>query len=161
MRSRDPSATSDPTGTPATAASNVMETVHAVMHLYRARQFRDMRAGPHDLTHMESKALGYFARHPGATQSDLMAHSGRDKAQLARLVRGLRDKGLLEATVDEADRRSTRLHVTDAGQAIWRALRRSGDVLAEVAVAGLDDAQRRQLLALLAKVKTNLDAAAD
>ncbi|TWI61166.1 DNA-binding MarR family transcriptional regulator [Pseudoduganella lurida] len=156
MRSRDTEADSTD---PVTDAATVMETVHAIMHLYRARQFRTMRNGPHDLTHMESKALGYFARHPGATQSDLMAHSGRDKAQLARLVRGLRDRGLLEATVDEMDRRSTHLHVTAEGKAISRALQRSGEVLAEVAVTGLDEAQRRQLLALLAQVKKNLDAA--
>jgi hypothetical protein len=36
---------------------------------------------------MEGKVLGFFARHPGATQRDLAQHSGRDKAQLARLIK--------------------------------------------------------------------------
>jgi len=143
---------------PADSASAVFDAIHEIMHLYRAQQYRALRDGPHDITHMEAKVLGYFARHPGATQSDLMVHAARDKAQLARLVRGLRDKGWLEATVDEADRRSTRLHVTEEGKAIARSLQREGDQLARVAAAGLDDAERRQLLALLEKVRGTIDA---
>lgn len=143
---------------PGDSASAVFEAIHSIMHQYRAHQYRALRDGPHDLTHLEGKVLGYFARHPGATQSDLVAHSGRDKAQLARLVRTLRDKGLLEATADDADRRSTRLHVTEQGKAIARSLHRSGEQLAQVAAAGLDEDERRQLLALLDKVRVTLDA---
>jgi DNA-binding MarR family transcriptional regulator len=139
-------------------ASAVFEAIHTLMHMYRARQFRALRGDAHELTHLEGKVLGYFARHPGATQSDLIAHSGRDKAQLARLVRGLRDKGLLEAAVDEEDRRSTRLHVTEQGKAVARSLHRAGERLAEAAVADLDAAERRQLLALLNKVRVQLDS---
>jgi DNA-binding MarR family transcriptional regulator len=137
----------------ADSASAVFDAIHDIMHLYRAQQYRALRDGPHDLTHMEAKVLGYFMRHPGATQSDLTAHSGRDKAQLARLIRGLRDKGLLEAAVDEADRRSTRLRVSEAGKAIARTVQKRGEQLAQLAAAGLDDGERRQLLALLAKVR--------
>jgi DNA-binding MarR family transcriptional regulator len=138
-------------------ASAIFEAIHTIMHLYRARQYREVRDDPHDLTHLEGKVLGYFARHPGATQSDLIAHSGRDKAQLARLVRALRDKGLLEAVVDDVDRRVTRLHVTAAGKAISRSLHKSGERLAQEAVAGLSDDERRRLLALLDKLRINLD----
>lgn len=140
------------------SASAVFEAIHSIMHQYRMHQYRVLREGPHDLTHMEGKVLGYFARHPGATQSDLIAHSGRDKAQLARLVRGLRDKGLLEATVDAADRRSTRLDVTAQGRTIARNLQRGGERLAQAAAAGLDETERRQLLALLEKVRVTLGA---
>lgn len=142
----------------ADSASAVFEAIHSIMHQYRAAQYRVLRDGPHDLTHLEGKVLGYFAHHPGATQSDLVARSGRDKAQLARLVRGLREKGLLDATVDAEDRRSTRLHVTEQGQAVARSLQRGGARLAQVAAAGLDEAERRQLLALLEKVRVTLDA---
>ena len=71
---------------PADVADEVVESIHAVMHLYRARQYRTLREGPSDLTHLEGKVLGFFGRHPGATQSDLVAHSARDKGQLARLI---------------------------------------------------------------------------
>jgi DNA-binding MarR family transcriptional regulator len=139
-------------------ALEVLERVHDIMHLYRSAQQRSLRAGPHDLAHMEIKVLGFFARRPGATQSDLAAHSGRDKAQLARLVRGLRDRGLLEAVADEADKRSTRLSLSEEGKAMFAALHVHDGALAEAALAGIPEAERATLLDLLARVHANLEA---
>lgn len=140
------------------APDDVLEAVHAVMHRVRALQYRAALGTPVELTHMDGKVLGFFARHPGATQSDLAAHSGRDKGQLARLVGGLKERGLLEAQADAADRRQIRLTPTAAGRAVQQALQRRRRRLADVAVAGLTEAERRQLLALLARVQANLAA---
>jgi DNA-binding MarR family transcriptional regulator len=142
----------------AASAEEVFEMIHDIMHLYRARQYRAVRDGGHDLTHMDTKVLGFFARRPGATQSDLAATSGRDKAQLARLIRGLRDKGLLEARVDEEDRRSTRLQATAEGLAVFGQLHRQGAQLAGVAVADLKEDEQTQLVSLLRRVHARLQA---
>jgi len=143
---------------PPSSALEVLERVHAIMHLYRSAQQRSLRAGPHDLAHMEIKVLGFFARRPGATQSDLAAHSGRDKAQLARLIRGLRDRGLLDATADETDKRSTRLALSEAGKAMFAALHRHDGALAETALEGIAETERATLLDLLERVRANLEA---
>ena len=145
-------------------AGEVMEAIHAIMHLYRSRQFGALRldaAGPGEITHMESKALGYFARRPGATQRDLVQHSGRDKAQVTRLVQGLRDKGLLDACPDEADRRSTRLFLSSAGEAVFAQMHRQGRQLAERALADLDPQERAQLASLLGRIEARLRAEQD
>jgi len=136
----------------------VLELVHGVMHLYRARQFRALRDAEQGVTHMESKVLGFFARNPGASQSDLVVHSGRDKSQLARLIGGLRDRALLDAEVDPADRRSIRLHLTAQGQAANEAVRRQARKLSTAAVKGFTDEERAQLAALLERVWVNLDS---
>jgi DNA-binding MarR family transcriptional regulator len=143
---------------PAMPADEVFESIHDIMHLYRSRQYRALREEPYELTHMENKVLGFFAQHPGATQSDLAAHSGRDKAQLTRLIRGLRDKGLLEARVDEEDRRSTRLQLTAEGRAIHRKLHAQGARLAGIAVTGMSEEECRLLVTLLERVRSNLEA---
>jgi len=137
---------------------DVLDLVHRLMHDYRALQYRSLRDGKHGVTHMEAKVLGFFHQHPGATQSDLAQHSGRDKAQMARLIKGLRDRGLLTAEVDEADRRNVRLSLSSAGQAVQRALRQQSKRLAEKAVSGLSDSEHQQLLALLHRVHGNLNA---
>jgi DNA-binding MarR family transcriptional regulator len=139
-------------------AGDVMESVHAIMHLYRSRQQRSLRGEQHELAHMEVKALGFFARHPGAAQSDLVAHSGRDKAQVARLIRGLRERGLLHAEADEADRRSTRLSLSEQGRDLYAALHRHDGQLAALALAGLSEGEQASLLGLLARVRANLEA---
>lgn len=135
---------------------DVLELIHAVMHQYRALQYRFLRDGPQDITHMEGKVLGFFERHPGGTQSDLAQHSGRDKAQLARLIKGLRDKGLLDAETDEADRRQVRLRLSETGTAVQRELKRQARQLSSHAVTGLDAPEQQQLMALLKRVQTNL-----
>jgi DNA-binding MarR family transcriptional regulator len=136
----------------------VFEAIHSIMHLYRARQMRAAGAGVPELTHMEGKVLGFFARRPGATLSDLVAHSGRDKAQLTRLIRALRERGLLDAQADEQDRRSTRLHLSGSGEAIHAGWHRQGAEAAEEALKGVPEAERAALLALLERVRANLDA---
>lgn len=139
-------------------ATEVMESVHAIMHLYRSRQQRSLRGEQHELAHMEAKVLGFFARRPGASQSDLVAYSGRDKAQVARLIRGLRERGLLHAEADEADRRSTRLSLTDEGRSLHAALHRHDGQLAAAALAGLSEAEQATLLGLLGRLRANLEA---
>lgn len=139
--------------------SDVFEAIHAIMHLHRAQQLRASQEGGAPLTHMENKVLGYFGRHPGATQRDLAVHSGRDKAQLARLIGGLREKGLLDAVTAADDRRSTCLQLSDAGRAVHAELRAHGALLAQAALSGLDDSERAQLLALLDRVQANLAGA--
>ena len=136
----------------------VLELVHAVMHQFRSQQYRALEGVEDGLTHMEGKVLGFFARHAGATQSELVQHSGRDKAQLARLIKGLRERGLLSAEADDADRRNVRLQLTDEGQAMLRTLRLQGRKLEARAVAGLSADQRQRLVELLQHVKRNLEA---
>jgi DNA-binding MarR family transcriptional regulator len=146
------------------SGEDALEVMHAIVHLYRSQQMRGLRngiqAGSHELAHMEIKVLRFFGRHPNATQSDLVAHSGRDKAQVARLIKGLRDAGMLDATADEADRRSTRLTLSSAGQAVCEELRRQSGALGKIALAGLDTDEQARLMALLARVRVNLEAGA-
>ncbi len=139
------------------SAETVIELVHDVMHQFRARQYQVLRDGAHDVTHMESKVMGFFSRHPGATLSELVAHSGRDKAQLAKLVKGLRERELLLGEPDPADRRNVRLRLSDAGRAVQRALRAEGHALNTRAVEGLDASEQAQLIGLLGRLKANLD----
>ena len=143
--------------TKAAAADAVLELVHTVMHQFRSRQYQVLRDGLHDVTHMESKVMGFFAHHPGATLSDLAQHSGRDKAQLARLVKGLRERALLDAAADAVDRRNVHLTLSAEGHAVQQALRREGRTLNARAVDGLSAKEQAQLVELLGRVKANLD----
>ena len=103
--------------------------------------------------------LGFFGRHPGATQSELAEHSGRDKAQLARLIKGLKDRGLLLAEADPQDGRLWRLHLSPEGQAIRRAVQQQARQIGQRALAGLNDKEQAQLLDLLLRLSDSLQAA--
>lgn len=135
----------------------VLELVHQVMHAFRSQQYRALDDPEHGITHMEAKVLGFFARRPGATQRELAEHSGRDKAQIARLIKGLRERGLLDGEPDAEDRRNLRLQLTEAGRAIQRMLQHGGRKLEARALAGFSEAERRQLAAMLARLQANLE----
>ena len=139
-------------------ADDVLELVHRLMHDYRALQYRALRDAPHGVTHMEAKVLAFFQRRPGATQSELAQHSGRDKAQLARLIKSLRERELLVAQADAADRRNVHLSLSPEGLAIQRALRQQAKRLGTKAVTGLNEREHQQLLALLRQVRNNLNS---
>jgi DNA-binding MarR family transcriptional regulator len=153
-----PASGSTPGKKAAASADAVLDLVHTVMHQFRSRQYQVLRDGPYAVTHMDSKVMGFFAHHPGATLSDLAQHSGRDKAQLARLVKGLRERELLVGEPDAADRRNVRLRLSEPGRTVQEALRREGRALNERAVAGLSITEQATLVDLLARVKANLDA---
>ncbi len=149
-----------PRGPTHASGDEVVELVHTVMHQLRSLQYQALRDGPLTLTHMESKVLNYFGRQPGATQSDLVQHSGRDKAQLARLIKGLRERGLLASEADEADRRNLRLTLTAEGQGLLKTLQQQTRKVNAQAVAGLSPAEREQLRGLLQRLRDNLDGGA-
>jgi DNA-binding MarR family transcriptional regulator len=138
---------------------HVLELVHTVMHRYRSQQYQVLRGGRHDITHMESKVLDFFGHHPGATQTDLSAHNGRDKAQMARLIKALRDRGLLDGEAGEADRRSIQLTLSADGKSVLLTLQRQSQRLNAKAVDGFSKTEQRQLAAFLQRVKANLGAA--
>lgn len=135
---------------------DVLELMHGIMHAYRSAYHQRLLDGLHGVTHMDSRVLGYFSRHPGATLSDVSAHSGRDKAQLTRLIKGLRDKGLLQGEVSENDRRNVKLTLTPRGHGIHHALQQEHRRLEARAIADLSEPQLQQLVTLLQQISRNL-----
>ena len=158
MRKSNDNVNHSPAAAHASQGNEVLDLVHRVMHQVRSQQFQALRDGPSNVTHMESKVLGFIGRHPGSTQSDLAQHSGRDKAQLARLVKGLRERGLLHGQADADDRRNLRLMLSDAGGAVLRQLQQQMQRVGERALAGFSAAEQQQLQALLQRLQHNLEA---
>jgi DNA-binding MarR family transcriptional regulator len=139
-----------------TVDADVLETIHVVMHRVRALQMKQFGAGDLGLSAMEGKALGFFSRRPGTTLSDLAEHSGRDRAQLTRLIASLKEKALLEARPDEKDGRVVRLFPSASAKAIHAKMQRRRRALAEKAVSGLSADEQAQLVGLLERVKAAL-----
>ncbi|GAT32717.1 DNA-binding transcriptional regulator, MarR family [Terrimicrobium sacchariphilum] len=142
---------------PLSEAEQVFESIHYLMHLFRSGMYRVLRDGPYKLTHLEGKLLGYFSRHPGSTLGDLAEETGKDKGQLARLIRSLKEQGLLASVEDDTDRRKVKLALTPQGEKIHQMLRKEVSRLSEIAIQGLDAGQRQYLLARLNRIQSNLE----
>lgn len=137
--------------------NDVLWVMHMIMHRYRAKQFELLRDGNYDITHMEAKVLSYLGRYPGAAQGDLSRFMERDKAQLARLIKGLRDKCLLSSDADPIDRRIMRLTLTDAGRDVTHIMHQQGQSLKKLGIEGLSEEEQQQLLSLVRRVYDNFE----
>jgi DNA-binding MarR family transcriptional regulator len=136
----------------------IAEEIHQVRHLFIARRYSAAPDGAQDLARMEARTVLFVSRRAGATHSDLVTHLTRDKGQVARLVATLRDRGLLVARTDSADRRVQRLDLTVKGRTALAAIQRERQQVAKESVAGLTANERQELLTLLRKVRRNLEA---
>ncbi len=143
----------------APSTAEVFEAIHDVMHLIRSEQYRVVRDGAGELSHMEGKILGFLAKHPGGTLSELVVRFSRDKGQLARLIKSLKKRGFVSAKADPADRRNMRLHATPAGVEVRAALERRLRHLTKLAVRDVNAEERRELVRLLKKLRANLENA--
>ncbi len=103
--------------------AQIFEAMHDLVHVYRARMMEVVASIHSELTYNEVRALMFVGRHPGATQKELVQHASADKAQIARLVALLLDKGWLQCAPHEHDKRSRCLHLSPQGQALFNAVR--------------------------------------
>ncbi|MET0209322.1 MAG: MarR family winged helix-turn-helix transcriptional regulator [Burkholderiaceae bacterium] len=136
--------------------ADVGERLHALMHRMKRRMHHAMSTDPDGLAPMAWRTLGYFARHPGHSASDLVENVGRDKAQVARLVRELTDRGLLAGTPAAHDQRRIELRLTPAGRQVERqAARRRRRIEAEM-LAGFSATEQAQLAGYLERLHAAL-----
>lgn len=135
------------------AETEVLDRLHALMHALRRHLHEAGRDDPQALPPMEARALAYFVRHPGHTQSDLVQHAGRDKAQIARIVKALHERGLLHSEPDAADARRHCISATPAGRAAQQATRQQLVQFEKKLTAGLSASERAGLIALLDRLK--------
>lgn len=140
------------------APPDVFEAMHDLLHAYRAHMVRALASVHPELTQNEVRALMFIGRHPGASQKELVRHSGADKAQVARMVGLLEDKGWLQRLPSAEDKRSRCLTLSPQGQALVRGVRAVRQKLAHTVLQGCDAGTQQQLLALLAQVRSTLDA---
>ncbi|WP_341677013.1 MarR family transcriptional regulator [Niveibacterium sp. SC-1] len=139
------------------ALPDALEALHELTHAIRAHLHRPRREDANAPPPMEARALGFFMRHPGATQTDLVAHSGRDKAQVARLIKSLIERGLLKAEANPQDGRSLCLRPTEEGLAECKAFLQERRRLGKQLVQGLSAEQLAGFQAVITHMRANLD----
>lgn len=77
---------------------------------------------------------------------------------MTRLLDKLEARGILSRVADPGDRRALHIHLTDAGKAIWLDIDQCGQRVREAALRGMEVAEREQLIALLERVRDNLNS---
>ena len=111
-------------------SADVFELLHELLHLFRARLLQSIETAQPGLTFNEFRILMHTGRNPGITQKELVEHSHTDKAQMARTLAQLQDKGWLERSTSEADKRVRCLQLSAQGLQLYARLRTLREELA-------------------------------
>ena len=130
-------------------AADVFEVLHDLMHLFRARLLQSLERIQPGLTFNEFRILMHTGRHPGITQKELVEHSHTDKAQMARMLTQLQDKGWLERSASEADKRVRCLQLSAQGQQLFAQLKNQREQIAAELLGDFPANQQKQLRELL------------
>jgi DNA-binding MarR family transcriptional regulator len=96
--------------------------------------------------------LAILERNPGLKQTEIAAALGIKRTNFVGLVNSLEERGLIERRAGNHDRRSSAIHLTEAGKVLVRRLRRMVERHERRITAGFDDGERRQLLAMLQRL---------
>jgi DNA-binding MarR family transcriptional regulator len=96
--------------------------------------------------------LGHLATAEGSSQQALADALGVHRSAMVALVDDLEARGLAERRRDPADRRAYTLHLTREGRRRFTELRAIADRQEAELLAGLEPADRRELVDLLRRV---------
>lgn len=135
---------------PAKPGIEILNLVNAIERRTTARMQRLLREAGLGLAAMEARTLRFIARHPGCTQQDIVRASGRDKAQIARIVKHLRERDLVASATAGRGRRA--LALSEAGKAVHARAEALRARTARELVGELDPDEQARLEALLARL---------
>jgi DNA-binding MarR family transcriptional regulator len=99
-----------------------------------------------DLTPTKISVLMDVVRRGPLRLSDVAAAEGINPTMLSRVIAGLVDRGLLERTSDEADRRAAWVKATTAGRRVSERIRRERTNAINGALTKLTEDERRHIL---------------
>ena len=103
------------------------------------------------------KLILFLARQPGAGQREIAEFSHVSAAAVNQTVREMLSAGLLRKEADAADKRRTRLYLTDGGEAVAERMRRSFEERDARITAALTPEKEKELIAMLDTVRVCLE----
>ncbi|WP_240497040.1 MarR family transcriptional regulator [Thioclava sp. F42-5] len=110
-----------------------------------------IKDAPLELTSVQFAALDALSREPGMDQAQLAARIAYDRATIGDVVKRLVQKGLVERTVSETDRRARSLHLSPKGAEALEGARPVVTRLQAEILEGLSQEEAAQFIALVRK----------
>ena len=121
----------------------------------------DERARQIGVTRAQWRTLVTLRIHEGINQGGLADLLEVEPITLCRMVDRLEEAGLVERRRDPADRRAWQIFLTPRALPLLDQLRGLGDALIEVALDGLSEARRTELIDTLNVIRTNINSPSD
>jgi DNA-binding MarR family transcriptional regulator len=129
----------------------ILNLINALAHQATAAMQRSLREAELGLVAMEARTLRFIARHPGCTQNDIVHESGRDKAQIARIIKVLLERDEIRKKTAVGGKRQ-QLEVTPVGAKSHEKAETLRTVVAQAMVANISAKERAELERILRRM---------
>ena len=133
---------------------NIGSMLAQVSRLFR-RRF-DERAREIGVTRPQWQVLSLLKRHEGINQGKLAELLEVEPITLGRMIDRLQEADLVERRANPADRRAWLLYVTAKGHKLVESLIPHAEETFDQALDGFSSAEQVQLMAMLARLRSNL-----
>jgi DNA-binding MarR family transcriptional regulator len=133
-----------------------LDTLFTLFAALRGEMRASFNDSPPGLAPMHMRVLKHCLHHAGTSQQALVRASGRDKGQIARLVKDLDEQGLLQRQPDPADGRSQLLTPTPAGRAACQQFRQQEAAVARRLFESMSPADVQSFIDQLAALRQRL-----
>ena len=139
---------------PQTSLSSALFTL---AQSYRVTVREAINANELGLNALHVRCLHIIAETQHCTANDIVTKTGRDKAQIARLVKELIKLELVSKCADENDKRCLILSFTDQGSALFSRLEVAEQEVDAKLCHGLTDQQVRDFIAIATTMIENIN----
>lgn len=134
----------------------IADTLGELSHLFRTELRQASVGNDARVTAFQGQILTYIGRNPGLSVLALADLSGRDKAQVTRMLVELEALNLIRRERSTCDRRSMLLNLTDAGEELARQALARRQTLATGMLEPLTKDERAALHDMLDKMRDAL-----
>jgi DNA-binding MarR family transcriptional regulator len=108
------------------------------------------------MTSLQWRTVARLKRDPGMRQSELADLLEVEPITLSRMIDRLAEAGMVCRKPDPGDRRAWNLYLTEKAQPLLAQLQAEADKVQELALSGLDEADRAILGDLVERMRANL-----
>ncbi|MEO8801740.1 MAG: MarR family transcriptional regulator [Rudaea sp.] len=122
------------------------------------RKHFDRRAVRFNLTRAQWRALKRLSRGEGMRQNELAEQLEMEPIAIGRVIDRLQKAGFVERRADPADRRAWRLFLTAQAHEVVDDMEQISSELFRQAQRGINAAQMKSMIDMLARMKDNLNA---
>nr|WP_314259922.1 MarR family transcriptional regulator [uncultured Devosia sp.] len=143
---------------PVPTEESVGYIIHEVAKAFRRRFEEEVKV--YDLTLPQMRALGELVRKGGVSQVSLAGAIDADPMTLKGILDRLEKRGLVQRQQDPSDSRAKVVHVTEAGEALFRTAKSVGVEIQNEAIEGLSEAELTAVSQSLVHIRNNLSRAA-
>lgn len=103
---------------------SLRDTIFGLAQVYRGHIKEAVHANELGLNGMHVRCLHAIASHPDCTANDIVQRMDKDKAQIARLIKDMLDKGWIVKQASDHDKRSQILSLSVSGEQLQQHISR-------------------------------------